>query len=165
MPDSSGTHLWLVLMKAHRALGRHAQATTRSQELGFSDFVILEALLHRGPMLVGELGRRVALTSGSMTSAVDRLETRGLVERSATAADRRARVIKLSPSGRALISKAFARHKANMDAAANDLTAAERASLIVLLKKLGKSAEAKLSGPAASARPGDELPTRKKVSR
>ena len=100
-----------------------------------------------------------------MTSAVDRLETRGLVERSATAADRRARVIKLSPSGRALISKAFARHKANMDAAANVLTAAERASLIVLLKKLGKSAEAKLSGPAASARPGDELPTRKKVSR
>ncbi len=125
----------------------------------------LEALLHRGPMLVGELGRRVALTSGSMTSAVDRLEARGLVERSTTAADRRARVIKLSPSGRALIRKVFARHEANMDAAANDLTAAERATLVALLKKVGKSAEAKLSGRAASAQPGDELPAGTKVSR
>lgn len=150
MPDNSGTHVWLVLMKAHRAMARHAQASTRSQELGFSDFVILEALLHRGPMLVGELGRRVQLTSGSMTSAVDRLKARGLVERSPTAADRRARQITLSPAGRALISKMFSRHKANMDAAADGLTAAERATLIALLKKLGKAAEAKLSDPAAS---------------
>jgi MarR family 2-MHQ and catechol resistance regulon transcriptional repressor len=101
-------------------------------------------------MLVGELGRRVALTSGSMTSAVDRLETRGLVERTATADDRRARVIKLSPVGRTLINKMFARHKVNMDTAADGLTAVERATLVALLKKLGKSAEAKLSDPAVS---------------
>jgi MarR family transcriptional regulator, 2-MHQ and catechol-resistance regulon repressor len=150
VPDNSGTHLWLVLMKAHFTLARHAQAGTRSQELGFSDFVILEALLHRGPMLVGELGRRAQLTSGSMTSAVDRLEARGLVQRSAAADDRRARMVALSPAGRALITKMFARHKANMDAAADGLTAAERATLIGLLKKLGKSAQAKLSDPAAS---------------
>jgi MarR family transcriptional regulator, 2-MHQ and catechol-resistance regulon repressor len=150
MADSSGTHVWLVLMKAYRALARHAQRGTSSDELGFSDFVILEALLHRGAMLVGELGRRVQLTSGSTTTAVDRLAARGLVERSAAASDRRARVVTLSPAGRALITKMFARHKANMDAAADGLTAAERATLISLLKKLGTAAEAKLSGPATS---------------
>ena len=44
--------------------------------MGLSDFAILEALLHKGPQAVSELGRRIDLTSGSMTTAIDRLETR-----------------------------------------------------------------------------------------
>ena len=54
------------------------------------DFAILEALLHKGPQPVGDLGRRIDLTSGSMTTAIDRLETRHLVTRADHATDRRA---------------------------------------------------------------------------
>jgi len=70
----------------------------------FSDFAILEALLHKGPQPVSELGRRIDLTSGSMTAAIDRLETRNLVARADHATDRRAWVIHLTPEGEALIT-------------------------------------------------------------
>jgi len=144
MADSSGTHLWLVLMKAHRSMGRHAQQSIAAHDIGFSDFTILESLLHKGPMLVNEIGRRIHLTSGSITTAVDRLEERGLVERSADASDRRAKQVSLTRTGRALITKIFDTHKATLDAAAEGLTRSEREALIALLKKLGTTAEAKL---------------------
>ena len=110
--------------------------------LGLSDFGILEALLHKGPMLVNEIGRRIQLTSGSITSAIDRLQARGLVERSADAADRRAKKVALTRSGRALITRIFDKHKTDLDDAVAGLTRGERETLIVLLKKLGLTADA-----------------------
>ena len=139
--DTSGTHVWLVLMKAYRAVARHAQESFAAMQLGFSDFRILEALLHKGPQLVNDLGRRIHLTSGSVTTAVDRLEERGLVTRARGERDGRARVVSLTDAGTALIRKAFAVHKRRMDATSAGLTAAERETLIALLKKLGKAAE------------------------
>src|SRR3954468_13967288 len=140
--DPSGTHLWLVLMKAHRARARHASKSIGQFEIGLSDFAILEALLHKGPMLVNEIGRRIELTSGSVTTAIDRLEARGLVERSADAGDRRVKKVALTRSGRALITRIFDKHKADLDDAADGLTRAERETLIALLKKLGMTADA-----------------------
>jgi MarR family transcriptional regulator, 2-MHQ and catechol-resistance regulon repressor len=139
--DSSGTHVWLVLMKAQRALARQASKSIGQFDVGLSDFAILEILLHKGPLLVNEIGRRVELTSGAITSAVDRLETRGLVRRSTDDTDRRARVIHLTAEGKAYIQPIFAVHKQAMDDAASGLSAAERATLIELLKKLGTSAQ------------------------
>jgi MarR family transcriptional regulator, 2-MHQ and catechol-resistance regulon repressor len=66
---------------------------------------ILEALLHKGPQSVRELGRRIDLTSGSMTAAIDRMETRHLVARADHATAPRAWVIHLTPAGKALITK------------------------------------------------------------
>ena len=141
MADTSGTHLWLVLMKAFRAVARHADDSIAALDLGFTDFRILEALLHKGPQLVNDLGRRIRLTSGAATSAVDRLEQRGLAARARGERDGRARVVSLTDEGRALVGKAFAAHKRRMDATAAGLTAAERGQLIELLKKLGRGAE------------------------
>jgi MarR family 2-MHQ and catechol resistance regulon transcriptional repressor len=141
--DSSGTHLWLVLMKAHRSMSRHAQRSIAAHDIGFSDFLILEILLHKGPLLISDIGRRIQLTSGSITTAIDRLEERDLVERTADAGgDRRAKQVSLTRTGRALITKLFAKHKENLDAAAEGLTRDERATLIELLKKLGTTADA-----------------------
>ncbi len=109
--------------------------------MGLSDFATLEMLLHKGPQLVNDIGRRIGLTSGSITTAVDRLEKRGLVARAADPRDRRACVVRLTPTGDALIREVFAAHKAAIDLAASDLSKTERAALIGLLKKLGTSAE------------------------
>ena len=68
-------------MKAHRTLTRHATRSIEALDMCLSDFAILEALLHKGPQSVRELGQRIELTSGSMTAAIDRLETRHLVTR------------------------------------------------------------------------------------
>ena|SRR6266850_6482202 len=138
--DVSGTHLWLVLMKAHRALGRLAVRSIGSFEVGLSDFGIMELLLHKGPQPVNEIGRRIALTSGAITTAVDRLEARGLVTREAHPGDRRARIVRLTAAGKKQAAKVFAGHKSAMDSAAGALSKSERAKLIRLLKKLGTSA-------------------------
>ncbi|TMB08656.1 MAG: MarR family transcriptional regulator [Deltaproteobacteria bacterium] len=98
--DVSGTHLWLVLMKAHRALERLATQSIESLEVCLSDFGIMELLLHKGPQPVNEIGRRIALTSGAITTAVDRLEARGLVTREAHESDRRARIVRLTALGK-----------------------------------------------------------------
>jgi MarR family transcriptional regulator, 2-MHQ and catechol-resistance regulon repressor len=138
---NSGVHLWLVLMKAYRALSRHAIKSIEPSGLGQSDFAVLEILLSKGPQKVNDIGRRVDLTSGSITTAIDRLEARGLVAREHDEVDRRARVVRLTPGGRAHISGVFAKHAAALEAASSGLTKAERASLIALLKKLGIAAE------------------------
>src|SRR6266478_5472271 len=140
--DVSGTHLWLVLMKAHRALERLATQSIESSDVCLSDFGVMELLLHKGPQPVNEIGRRVELTSGAITTAVDRLESRGLVTREAHASDRRARIVRLTAAGEQQAAKIFAGHKAAMDLAASGLSKTERATLIQLLKKLGISAGA-----------------------
>jgi MarR family 2-MHQ and catechol resistance regulon transcriptional repressor len=138
---NSGVHLWLVLMKAHRALARHAMKSIEPSGLGFSDFAVLEVLLNKGPQKVNDIGRRVGLTSGSITTAIDRLEKRGLVVRGLDGEDRRSRIVRLTPAGRARIAEVFAGHSAALEAASKGLTKTERKSLIALLKKLGIAAE------------------------
>jgi MarR family transcriptional regulator, 2-MHQ and catechol-resistance regulon repressor len=143
-PDSSGTHLWLVMMKAHRALARHAHLSIECLDMCFSDFAILELLLHRGAQPVNQIGRRIDLSSGAITSAVDRLERRGLVTRASDVSDRRTRMVSLTTEGRARIAEVFAEHKAAMDRAALSLSKDERQTLIRLMKKLGTDAEHQL---------------------
>jgi MarR family 2-MHQ and catechol resistance regulon transcriptional repressor len=138
-------HVWLVLMKAHRSLVRQAERSIVSLDMCISDFGVLEVLLHKGPQSVSEIGRRVDLTSGSITTAIDRLETRGLVARARHATDRRGCVVHLTPRGKARITDVFASHKDAMDRAADGLSKGERGALIDLLKKLGTTAERQLA--------------------
>jgi MarR family 2-MHQ and catechol resistance regulon transcriptional repressor len=142
--DPSGTHVWLVLMKAFRSVQRHAAASIASLDLGLSDFVVLEMLLHKGPMKVNDIGRKIDLTSGSITTAVDRLEARGLVSRENNKQDGRSRIVQLTAKGNSLIRTGFAAHAARMEKAMSGLNLRERAELIALLKKLGLDAQAQL---------------------
>jgi MarR family transcriptional regulator, 2-MHQ and catechol-resistance regulon repressor len=141
----AGIQTWLVLMKAHRTLTRHAKSSIEALDMCLSDFAILEALLHKGPQSVRELGRRIELTSGAMTTAIDRLEARRLVTRVDDATDRRAWLIHLTQAGQALIKKVFAGHEAAMERAMRGLSKTERATLTDLLKRLGTTAEAQLT--------------------
>jgi MarR family 2-MHQ and catechol resistance regulon transcriptional repressor len=143
--DKPGIRTWLVLMKAHRTLARHARRSIEALAMCFSDFAILEALLHKGPQPVSDLGRRIDLTSGSMTAAIDRLEARNLVARADHATDRRAWVIHLTPEGEALIRRVFAGHEEAMERAMRGLSNRELATLTGLLKRLGTTAEEQLT--------------------
>src|SRR5450759_3298401 len=94
--EATGIHLWLVLWKAYEEIRRHAERHIHSLGLGFSDFAVLEVLLHKGPAPVNTIGERVYLTSGSITAAIDRLERKSLVARCTDSSDRRARVVHLT---------------------------------------------------------------------
>ncbi len=139
--DTSGVHVWLVLWKASRAVEAHAMRHVASLDMGLSDFGVLEALLHKGPLPIKDLGVKVLLTSGSITTAVDRLEAKGLVERLSDKQDRRSRIVRLTAAGRKVIKKAFAEHKVAMELAVSGLDLNDRTHLIELLRRLGQGAD------------------------
>lgn len=136
----TGVHAWLLLWKASKTLEAHAQQSIQSFAMCPSDFAVLEVLLHKGPLPVNTLGKRVLLTSGSMTTAVDRLEARGLVERHDDPGDRRARIVHLTAEGRKVIQKLFQQHSKHMERAVSPLSEQELSSLVRLLRKLGRGA-------------------------
>ncbi len=141
LTGGSGVHVFLVLWKAARAAQAYAEKSISELEMCGSDFAVLEALLHKGPLPINEIGRKVLLTSGSITVAVDRLEAKELVERRAHGTDRRARIVHLTKEGRKLITCVYANHAADMERLASaSLTRAERQTLIRLLKKIGYEA-------------------------
>jgi MarR family 2-MHQ and catechol resistance regulon transcriptional repressor len=138
--DTSGVHLWLVLMKAFQALMPHAAGSIARTRLGDSDFRVLEALLHKGPLPVNTIGPLVWLTPGSISVAVDRLVRKGLVSRRDHPKDRRVRQVELTAKGRALITRGFREHAAAMETVVGLLSKDERLTLLGLLKKIGKHA-------------------------
>jgi MarR family 2-MHQ and catechol resistance regulon transcriptional repressor len=141
LTGGSGVHVFLVLWKAAHAAQAYAEKSIAGLEMCGSDFAALEALLHKGPLPVNEIGKKVLLTSGSITVAVDRLEKKDLVERRAHGTDRRARIVHLTKVGRRLITRVYADHAADMERLAfASLTNAERRTLINLLKKIGYEA-------------------------
>ena len=141
LTGGSGVHVFLVLWKAASAVHSYAEKSLAELEMCSSDFAVLEALLHKGPLPVNEIGRKVLLTSGSITVAIDRLETKGLVERRAHGTDRRARIVHLTRDGRKLIARIYADHAADMEKlAAASLSKSERKTLIGLLKQIGYEA-------------------------
>ena len=91
------------------------------------------------------IGKKVLLTSGSITAAVDRLEARKLVQRTADPKDRRSRIVQLTDAGRLLIEDAFERHETDMEEVMAVLSSSERIELVRLLKKVGMWAEARLT--------------------
>jgi MarR family 2-MHQ and catechol resistance regulon transcriptional repressor len=140
--DTSGLHVWLVLWKAYESVRAHADRQIRASGIGYSDFAVLEVLLHKGPTPVNTIGQKVHLTSGSITAAVDRLVAKGLVTRCNQPEDRRTRMVHLTDAGRRLVEGAFREHQAAMERVTGGLNKAERAQAIELLKKLGRHAAA-----------------------
>src|SRR5579864_277968 len=136
------SHVWLVLLKAMRALTRYATAGIEDTGLGDSDFRVLEVLLHKGPLPVNAIGPIVDLTPGSISIAVDRLFAKGLVSRVESSEDRRVRIVALTSRGKALIVPAFRKHSGQMRRVFSELTLEELRCLEAALKKIGKCAAA-----------------------
>ena len=133
-------HVWLVMMKAMRALTRYAAAGIEETGLGLSDFGVLEALLHKGPLPVNTIGPIVDLTPGSISIAVERLVAKGLVSRVESTEDRRVRIVTLTPRGKELIAAAFRKHSGQMKNVFSELSPEELRGLEAALKKIGKRA-------------------------
>jgi MarR family 2-MHQ and catechol resistance regulon transcriptional repressor len=143
--NASATHVWLVLSKAARAVEQNATNSVSGLGLGLTDFAILEVLLHKGAQPVNAIGKKILLTSGSITTAIDRLESRKLVARTPHPEDQRARLVQLTAQGKGLIEDAFRQHALDMEKTMAVLTPNERIELTRLLKKVGIFAAARLN--------------------
>ena len=134
-------HCWLVLVKAIQAASKYLYPGLAETGIDDTDFRILEALLNIGPLPVNTIGPKVFLTPGSISTAVDRLVERGLVSRVESPADRRVRVVSLTPKGKRLIAPVFRKHASEIKRIFADASPKELRALETTLKKIGKRAE------------------------
>ena len=132
--------LFVVLSRAYNAVARHAEADNTNHGLTPGEFAIMEVLYHKGPLLLGEVQRKILASSGGVTYLVDRLERNGLVERRPCKTDRRARYAALTAKGEEVIGRIFPAHAAALERAVAGLDVAEQKQAIELLRKLGLSA-------------------------
>jgi MarR family transcriptional regulator, 2-MHQ and catechol-resistance regulon repressor len=134
--------LWVVLARAYTAVGAHAYSDIDRHGLTLGEFGILDVLFHRGPMLLGEVQRKVLVSSGGITYLIDRLAEKGLVERRACPHDRRARYAALTPGGEQLFAEIFPAHAACIERALSGLDREERDQAISLIRRMGRTAAA-----------------------
>lgn len=139
-PQAAALKLWVVLARAHNAVQAHLQDHVARHDLTLTEFAILEVLFHKGPLLLGEVQRRILVSSGGVTYLVDRLERKGLVERRECREDRRARYAALTPQGEQLISEVFPEHARCIQRVLGELSTEEQRTATTLLRRLGRAA-------------------------
>jgi MarR family 2-MHQ and catechol resistance regulon transcriptional repressor len=130
---------FIKLSRASGAVMARVAKLHAEQRLTPSQFGVLEALFHLGPLCQTALAQKLLTSGANVTTVVDNLERRDLVCRERSQSDRRFVAVSLTPTGRKLIGEifpAFARAMAGMFAA---LSAAEQAQLAALCRTLGLS--------------------------
>ncbi len=131
-----GAQVFATVWQAHRTLLAKGEESVRATGLGDSDFHVLRALFFEGALPVNVIGDKVNLTTGSITSAIDRVEAKSLVMRRPHPTDRRVRLVELTTKGQRLIERANVQHTADMDRAIKCLSKDDRATLVRLLNRL-----------------------------
>lgn len=134
--------LWTVLARAYAAVEKHSFADIERHGLTPGEFGILETLYHRGPLLLGDLQRRVLVSSGGVSYLVDRLEKKGLVERRDYPEDRRTRLAALTPAGEELIARIFPEHAQAIQRALHAIDPEVKQAAVALLRTIGRAAAA-----------------------
>jgi len=141
-PEDPALKLWVVLSRAHAAIAAHAAADAARHGLTMAEFAILEALYHTGPMLLGEVQKRILVSSGGITFLVDRLAEKGLAERRECTEDRRARYAALTRKGEKFMRDIFPEHAEAIRRAMSGLSPAEQKNVTAVLRTLGFEATA-----------------------
>lgn len=109
--------------------------------LTVTQFGVLEALYHLGPLCQAEVGAKILKTKGNVSVVIDRLVQRRLVRRRPDKDDRRYTVVELTDAGRGLIAEYFPRIAFGFTESANVLSVDEQETLTRLCKKLGRGVE------------------------
>jgi MarR family 2-MHQ and catechol resistance regulon transcriptional repressor len=128
---------YIKLLRAGRSVLAHVEPLFATAGLTPTQFGVLEAILHKGPLSQRELGRKVLTSPGNMTDVIDKLEARRLVRRIRQQQDRRTVQVELTSAGRKLIEPLFARHAADIASVMSVLSKDEMRKLDALLRKLG----------------------------
>jgi len=131
---------FINLMRAGDSVAAVLQRDIAQNELTNSQFGVLETLLHRGPLFQGELAQKLLRCTGSITSVVDGLEKKGMVERRRESHDKRYVRVSLTPKGKKAIEQVFPKHVRAVVQLFGSLTREEQGELRRLCAKLGKSA-------------------------
>jgi MarR family transcriptional regulator, 2-MHQ and catechol-resistance regulon repressor len=128
---------FITLARASEAVAARLERSLAGKRLTTSQFGVIEALLHLGPLCQGELAGKLLRSGASMTSVVEGLEKRGLVVRQRTEEDKRFVRVALTGKGRRLIQEIFPAHAETVTRLFSVLTEEEQEQLRRLCRKLG----------------------------
>ncbi len=129
--------IYTRLMRATNVVTEKMHSHLRKHRLSISQFGIMEALYHLGPLCQKDLGNKILKTSGNITLVIDNLEKRGLAMRKKDPEDRRRFTITLTHKGSDVIEKLFPVHSKIAGSVFSVLDNDEQTRLGELLKKLG----------------------------
>ncbi len=136
--DHASLRLWLRLLATTTQIETEIRRRLRTQfDTTLPRFDYL-AQLHRHPegLRMNELSRRLMVTGGSITGLTDQLERDGYVQREQAAEDRRAFLLRLTPSGRSAFERMAAVHEGWIIELLGGLNSTERSTLHGLLGRL-----------------------------
>jgi MarR family transcriptional regulator, 2-MHQ and catechol-resistance regulon repressor len=125
------------LMRAAESVTNRVGRNMSASGLTISQFGVLEALLHKGPLCQRDIATKILKSTGNITLVIDNLEKQGLVRRERSTEDRRYFTVSLTEAGKELIDTAFAAVEAAIVVEMGALTEAEQETLGQLCKKLG----------------------------
>lgn len=125
------------LMRTAESVTSRVHRVLAEPKLTISQFGVLEALYHKGPLCQRDIASKILKSTGNITLVIDNLEKQRLVRRVRDNEDRRYLSIHLTESGTALISRVFADVKAAIVSEMTSLTENEQELLGSLCKKLG----------------------------
>jgi MarR family 2-MHQ and catechol resistance regulon transcriptional repressor len=128
---------YIKLSRAAESVNIAVNAHLHHYQLTVSQFGVMEAIYHLGPLQIGELGQKILKSSGNMTLVIDNLQKRKLVERRQKEIDRRCTEIHLTEAGAALIEQIFPRHVAQVVETFAVLSPEEQSQLGELCRRLG----------------------------
>jgi len=129
---------YVKLERAAGAAFAYARVGLEEEGLTLSQFAVLEALYHLGPLFLGELAQRILTSSGNLTLVVDNLQKRGLVKRKQQGKDKRFILAAITPAGKKLIARIFPEHARRITEIMTRLKPDEQERLGDLCRKLGK---------------------------
>jgi MarR family transcriptional regulator, 2-MHQ and catechol-resistance regulon repressor len=140
MSDNLSLKAFVVLMKASKSLQEVIKDDISCHGMRTSDFEILEALYHKGRLTVREVSEAVLINTGSITYVIDKLEKKGLIERSHCKDDRRVVYIHITDEGKKLMDDIFPKHQQVIESFFQDVSDEETQVLINVLKRVGHRA-------------------------
>jgi len=129
---------FIKLRRASESISARLSQDFLNWEITESQFGILEALLHLGPLCQKELGNKILKSTGNITLVIDNLEKRGFVFRVRETDDRRFIKVHLTDLGKSFIEKIFPFHVQRIKEEFAVLDDSELYELGQICKKLGK---------------------------
>jgi MarR family transcriptional regulator, 2-MHQ and catechol-resistance regulon repressor len=131
--------LQLHLSRANHFSTEYAADDVKKYGLNLTEFAVLELLFHKGDQPIQKIGKKILISSGSITYVLDKLESKQLIERAPCAKDRRVIYGRLTEKGSAFMNQIFPQHQQQLEQFFSGLGEKEKEVLINLLKKIGQN--------------------------
>ncbi|WP_068677388.1 MarR family winged helix-turn-helix transcriptional regulator [Oceanobacillus sp. Castelsardo] len=141
MTENLSLKAFVVLLKANKTLAELIKKDISSHGMRTSDFAVLEALYHKGQQTIKQITQAVLINTGSITYVIDKLEKKGLLERTPCKDDRRVVYIQLTDQGIKLMEEIFPLHQQVIENIFEDVTDEEKKIVIDVVKRVGKKSE------------------------